>query len=268
MDGADPSGARRLSFDPLDRDHRDRELSALAWLDTFNLAPRPVGSSSFGSSSFGSSSVAIDALGSGGSTRRGARWEADEETLWFDAPPGCPADWAEIRVQPGAVVEALGHALARLHALPAAGASAPSDLTVLDPAELVGQAAERVRRGLVDPTNFEQARSSLAPGRLLDQADALLPLLSKRAERTPVRLVPTHGAARPGAFWLDQGQLRALLGVSGLALSDPYRDLAAASRWLVSNVSGEALPAFFSAYGLPDPDPIRLEFHVLLDELR
>ncbi|MFN0028614.1 MAG: phosphotransferase [Acidimicrobiales bacterium] len=253
MHVADPPGSARLLFVPNGQDHLDQELAALAWLAPHDLSPQPIPSLPAPADS-------------------AVEWDAPyghaDVTVWFEVPPGCPGDWPEIRVQPGAVVEAMGGALARLHALAPSDGSSTPELAVLGPAELVAQAADRVRRGLVDPANFERARAALAPGRLVDQAAALVPLLAKRAQQRPVPMVVTHGAARPEAFWLDQGELRALVGVAGLAWADPYRDLAAVSRWLVSEVSGEALPAFFEAYGLPHPDPVRLEFHVLLDELR
>lgn len=260
-------------------------MAALAWLAGHGLAPRPTAPpvaeltrkaepSSGGASGSGGRPEdrggPNDGGGSGssGGLAGGSERCSTDAGWWFEAPPGCPGDWPELRTQPGAVVEAIGNALARLHSLPpVSGASSPR-LRVLEPADLVALAAERVRQGLVDPANFERARASLGPERLLVQAERLLPLLAERAERRPVHVVPTHGAARPEAFWLHQDRVQVLLGVAGLALAEPYRDLAAISRWLVSNVSAEALPAFFTAYGLPDPDPVRLEFHVLLDELR
>ena len=56
--------------------------------------------------------------------------------------------------------------------------------------------------------------------------------------------------------------------MAGIAVTDPYRDLATMTRDLAAALGPEALAPFFDAYGEPAPDVVRLEFHALLDELR
>ena len=50
-------------------------------------------------------------------------------------------------------------------------------------------------------------------------------------------------------------------------IGDRHLDLAVTARSVVRNFGGEALPGFFAAYGESHPDPLRLEFYALLDEL-
>ena len=181
------------------------------------------------------------------------------DPAWFLMPKGWPANAPENQVQAGVTVAGLGRALARLHAV-----QPTRQVVHLDAPGLVEAAGQRIEAGLVDAANFDRARRHLAPQVLLDQLWALVPLLRRRR---PVTATLTHGRAQPGALWLERGELTAVIGVAGLAVADPYRDLGAMARHLASSYGPEALPGFFAAYGLEQPDPIRVEFHALLDEL-
>lgn len=185
------------------------------------------------------------------------------DTRWFEAPAGFPAAAPQNHVDVLATLTGLGRALRRLHAVPV-----PDGLARLGAAQLVGRAAAAVRAGRVERANLDPSRAGMDPIRIVEQLEALLPLLERRAARRPVAPVLTHGAARLDTIWLDRGEPSAVLDVAGLALADPYRDLAVMTRDLAAALGPEALAPFFDAYGEPAPDVIRLEFHALLDELR
>ena len=239
-----PGHGAGLAFRGLDPTHHEAELQALTWLGL--RLPGLYGCPPPGSASDGSDD---DHCGAGGGAG----------PAWFLTPRGWPADAPENQIQARATVAGLGRALARLHAVPPIG-----EVAHLDATGLVEAAGQRIEAGLVDPANFDRARRHLAPQVLLDQLWALVPLLH---QRRPVAATVTHGRARPGTLWLERGELTAVIGVAGLAVADPYRDLGAMARHLASSYGPEALPGFFAAYGLEQPDPIRVEFHALLDEL-
>ncbi|MFP5326279.1 MAG: phosphotransferase, partial [Acidimicrobiia bacterium] len=138
----------------------------------------------------------------------------------------------------------------------------------MDDAALVARAAAAVAGGEVTGEHLAAARAHLHPGRVVEQLEALLPVLDARRARRSVGASLTHGGARLPAVWLDRGRLSALVDVADVAVADPYRDLAAMTRDLAAVLGPEALAPFFDAYGEPAPDVIRLEFHALLDELR
>jgi aminoglycoside phosphotransferase len=181
------------------------------------------------------------------------------DASWFVAPAGWPADAPENQVQGRALVEALGEALRRLHRL-----EPTADLPIRPNDALLDEAAERVRLGVVDPGAVDPNLARTDPVRLLDEARRLSGLV---ALRRPVTPVVTHGACRPGAVWLEHRTPRGFIDAGGLALADPYRDLAAMVRGLALAFGAEAVPGFFAGYGLDAPDPIRLELHALLDTL-
>ncbi len=227
----------------------DAEVAGLAWLAERGLGPRPAAAPAL--------AVFPPVDGAGSESVADAHWLG--RARWYGRPPGWPADGPENRVQGAGLLEGLGCALRRLHDLPV-----DASLPVVDLGELLVDAAERVAAGVVDREQFAPARRRLEPQRLLDQLHALVPVLERRR---PVEPVVTHGACRLGAVWLERTEPTGFIGVARLAVGDPYRDLGAMARSLAAVFGAEALPGFFAAYGLPEPDPIRLEFHALLDEL-
>lgn len=182
---------------------------------------------------------------------------------WFEAPPGYAAAAPQNHVDVLATLTGLGRALRRLHDVPPPGA-----LPRFDAAALVARAAAAVRAGRVDPANLDPSRATIDPARIVEQLESLLPMLDRRARTRPVAPALTHGAARLDTIWLDRGEPRGFLDVAGIAVTDPYRDLATMTRDLAAALGPEALAPFFDAYGEPAPDVVRLEFHALLDELR
>src|SRR5690606_11533922 len=104
------------------------------------------------------------------------------------------------------------------------------------------QAHRAVVEGFVDPADFDDDHRALAPVEILDRL---------RARRSAAEdLVVAHGDFTPGNV-LAGGLL---LDVGALVRADRYRDLALAERDLSGAFGPEAVTAFFTAYGLPDPD--------------
>ena len=58
-----------------------------------------------------------------------------------------------------------------------------------------------------------------------------------------------------------------LVDLGRLGVSDRYRDLALVARSLVLNVGPEPAWRLFDAYGLPHPDPLRMEWYALADDM-
>lgn len=241
----DGAAATLVAFASVDDHRRQAELAAQRWLASHGLGLLPCPDD--------------PPLDPAARAQLSAALGGDVTTAWFEAPAGWPADAPENQVQGTTLLDGLGRALRTLHAL-----TPPEHVHAVDTAALVRRAAERVDAGAVDPARFDRSRQGLDPRRLLQQLEQWQPLL---LDRRPVPPTLTHGALRLGAVWVERGRPTALLGAAGLAVSDPYRDLAAMARSLAALFGPEALPGFFAAYGLSDPDPIRLEFHALLDEL-
>ncbi|MGW4631151.1 tetratricopeptide repeat protein [Nocardia sp. NPDC004415] len=144
----------------------------------------------------------------------------------------------------------MGTVLRALHALPVARCPFAGELDVT-----LAQAHRAVVEGFVDPTDFDDDHRGLTPAEVLDRLRAQRP-----AEED---LVVTHGDFTPGNV-LAGGLL---LDAGALGRADRYRDLALADRDLSGDFGPEAVTAFFTAYGLPDPDRGKLDYYRLLDEL-
>ena len=165
------------------------------------------------------------------------------------------------------VVRALADALRRLHATPAA------DCPFRHPAPArVAEARERTRRGLVDESDFDEARRGRRAEDLVADLEADLETL-RPEEEVPVL---THGDYCLPNVILDLGPGGAADGaevaVSGLidcgsaGLADPYQDLALAARSITANLGPQWVPEFFARYGIGEVNERKLRFYTLLDE--
>lgn len=169
-----------------------------------------------------------------------------EQDVLLLADAGVPS-LAALEVSVGAVMGAL---LRRLHDIPVAECPFDGRLDVV-----LAQARRHVLEGLVDVDDFDAANQGSAP------EDLLRRLL---AERPPDEdLVVAHGDFTPSNV-LDGGLL---IDVGALGVADRYRDLALAERDLLEDFGPEELRAFYTAYGLTEPDRRRLDYYRLLDEL-
>ncbi|WP_336081673.1 tetratricopeptide repeat protein [Nocardia sp. SSK8] len=165
------------------------------------------------------------------------------------ADAGAPS-LASAAPEPREIGTLMGTVLRALHALPVARCPFDGGLDVT-----LAQAHRAVVEGFADPADFDDDHRALTPAEVLDRLRARRP-----AEED---LVVTHGDFTPGNVLTD-GRL---LDVGALGRADRYRDLALAERDLAGDFGADAVRAFFTAYGLPDPDRGRLDYYRLLDEL-
>ena len=158
----------------------------------------------------------------------------------------------QARSRPELVVPALGRWLAGVHASPTEG------LPVVSTAELVDRAVTRLEAGEVDLSGVDRAYQRIRPATLRAQLEAGVP---PEADR-PVAI---SGSARFDSLTIDEGVVS---GTCPITLAgDPYLDLASLARDLARLIGPEALWPFFDAYGLDRPDPLRLDFFMLLNAL-
>jgi aminoglycoside phosphotransferase len=156
------------------------------------------------------------------------------------------------RSRPELVVPALGRWLAGVHASPTKG------LSVVSTAELVDRAVTRLEAGEVDLSDVDRAYQRIRPATLRAQLEAGVP-----PEADPP--VAISGSARFDSLTIDDGVVSATCPVT--LAGDPYLDLASLARDLARLIGPEALWPFFDAYGLDRPDPLRLDFFMLLNAL-
>ena len=198
-------------------------------------------------------------------------------TLLLEALPG--RDASEPDQDPALVVALLAEGLRRLHGLTAE--DCPFDAR---PPVLLAQARHRMERGLVDEADFDEERLGrsaadlweelldLAPHAPCEEAvfthgDYCLPnvLIEAIEPPDPMGYVGGHGGGRAGGH-TSRGRLGGFVDLGRAGLGDPYRDLALAERSITSNLGRSWVAPFFAAYGLPEPDPVRRRFYLLLDE--
>ncbi len=178
----------------------------------------------------------------------------DEAWLLMSAIPGRTAQ-QELESQPEgriALVTALAQHLRSLHGLSV-------DLCPFHaehPLRLL-QARERIDAGQVDVSDFDDERAGLTPEEVFAQLTALLPM--------DPDLVVTHGDYSLDNILLEEGRVTGLIDIGRLGIADRYQDLAIL--WNGLGELGEDLQALFlRAYGITEPDPRKLQFHLALDE--
>ena len=79
-------------------------------------------------------------------------------------------------------------------------------------------------------------------------------------------LVVTHGDAKFSKLHGTRRSVHRLIDCGRLGVADRYQDIALACRSLERNFGAAAIPAFFSAYGIAEPDAEKLAWYNLLDE--
>ena len=166
---------------------------------------------------------------------------------------------------PETAVAAFGTALASLHE-----ASRRIDLdrcpfdASLD--ARLAAATDRVEAGLVHPAELDAPYDRYRAAELLDRVRSMAaatgpPELEDRVLVhgdfcvSNVVFDPTYGTTVGALDWAFAG------------VGDRIQDLAITARSLSRNLSGEVLPEFFAAYGLAEPDLLRIETYVVLEEL-
>lgn len=171
-------------------------------------------------------------------------------------PAGSAATEMVHHVEVEALIRSFAEGLRRLHELSIDGC--PFDQGT---DQLLAEAAARVQAGLIEPDALSSAYRRFAPTRLYE-------LLVESRPTGPEDLVVAHGAYGLHALHLDHGVVTGYVDVGRAGVADRYVDLAVAARELAHTISPEALGPFFVEYGIDYPDLRKIDFYVLLDELR
>jgi aminoglycoside phosphotransferase len=172
--------------------------------------------------------------------------------------PGLPASDTAFHRDPAPMVRALATGLRQIHIADIIDCPFDQRLAVK-----MAEARVRVRRGLVDADDFEQAYQGRSAADLYAQLQALRP-----ATEDPVL---THGDYCLPNVLLQAGQVSGFIDWGRAGVADRYQDLALAVRSLRHNlgrtVNGERwIRLFLQTYGLDDPDWEKIAFYILLDE--
>ncbi|SCB57261.1 aminoglycoside 3'-phosphotransferase-2 [Rhizobium aethiopicum] len=180
--------------------------------------------------------------------------ENDGERNWLliSALPGTDLASASA-LTPLARVELLAEALLALHRLPIT--SCPFDHRL---AGRVPLARARMQAGIVDGTDFDETRLGKSPEALFAELENRRPCSED--------IVVTHGDACLPNFVASDGQFSGYIDCSRLGVADRYQDIALACRSITYNFGEALVQPFLDRYGLPAPDPARLDYYQLLDE--
>lgn len=151
------------------------------------------------------------------------------------------------------IVTALACFMARMHALPVQQCPFNADHSLR-----LADARRRIDAGLVDETDFDEAREGWTAEDVWQEMTRLLPL-------SPDPVV-SHGDFSLDNILLDaEERVTGLIDLGRVGIADRYQDLA-----ILWNCLGEFGPnaqrQLFTAYGIATPDERRLAFHLCLDE--
>lgn len=119
-------------------------------------------------------------------------------------------------------------------------------------------AEARMRAGLVDETDFDEARLGKSAFFLLGELQRLRP--------ENEHLVVAHGDACLPNFMAADGRFRGYIDCCRLGVADRYQDIALACRSIAYNFGEEFARLFLNTYGLSIIDPERIAYYQLLDE--
>ncbi|HVF33309.1 MAG TPA: aminoglycoside 3'-phosphotransferase [Acidimicrobiales bacterium] len=121
-------------------------------------------------------------------------------------------------------------------------------------------AERRVSEAGVDAGEFEPEHAGRTPGAILDELLHARPIDED--------LVVTHGDwCFPNVVVDDAEGSWGVCDLAGLGVGCRWYDLGIGARSTAHNVGAAHVPAFFEGYGI-EPEPERLRYYVLLDELQ
>ncbi len=163
-------------------------------------------------------------------------------------------DGSDVRVhRDGArFVELLACGLRMVHAIPTTDCPFPATVD-----RLLEIAEQRVSQSVLETDDFPSHYLGRSPRELLQTLHDLRP--------SDMSAVLTHGDASLPNFLFHRGHVSGFIDLGLAGISDPYRDLALATRSLTRNMGGKWVRPFLRSYGAP-ADNLRLEFFILLDE--
>lgn len=167
--------------------------------------------------------------------------------------------------RPAEVAEAVGAALARLHA--GSGADAGSDtgrVVELGPDRLLVLVAERAADGLLQPKDLPHPYRRYSVDELVGLAVEGAKTVSERAQADPV---PVHGDPRLEHLVVDdEDGARVASDIVGSGLGDRHLDLAIAHQSVHHHLGAEAVMALYRGYGR-EPDLVVLDYYILMSFL-
>lgn len=173
--------------------------------------------------------------------------------LLLSAVPGRMAHDAAFAGDVPRVVRLLAAGLRTLHTLDMRDCPFDQSLAVA-----LAAAGERVRRRLVDESDFDDERQ----GRTAH--DLYAELLATRP--TTEDAVFTHGDYSLPNVLLDGEGIGGFIDWSRSGIADRHADLALAARSLAHNWGAEWVPLLFAEYGIAPVDAAKVAYYQLLDE--
>jgi aminoglycoside 3'-phosphotransferase-2 len=168
-------------------------------------------------------------------------------------PAGVPATSTETVHDPPVVVELFAKALRFVHEVPIDRCPFSNRLDIR-----LRSIQRKLRAGRYDAMQLSEAYRRYPPARLFEQLNDNRP-----AEED---LVFAHGAWHPRSVFLDRAGVSGIVDWDRAGVSDRYADLAMGAKVIADDVGVELVPLFFESYGLPRPDPMRLDYYQLLAE--
>ena len=179
--------------------------------------------------------------------------EDDGEFLLLSSLPGANGVEAG-HVHPKEITAGLAHALKRFHIQFVE--RCPFDQSVN---AQVRRARQRIAKGLVDESDFDDERIGWSAAEVLAQVIASRPDHEAR--------VITHGdPCLPNVIFAG-AEFAGFVDCGRAGVADPYQDLALAARSITFNLGASWVEGFFREYGIAEPDERKLAFYRLLDEL-
>lgn len=152
-----------------------------------------------------------------------------------------------------AVSDMLAEFLKRMHNIPIEDCCFANDHS-----RRMAKARERIDAGLVDEDDFDEAREGWTAEQVWQELQELLPLTSDA--------VVTHGDFSLDNLLVEGGRVVGCIDTGRVGIADRYQDIAI--MWNCLEEFGPAVQQrFLTSYGIASPDPARLKFHLLLDEL-
>jgi aminoglycoside phosphotransferase len=184
-------------------------------------------------------------------------WKGHEYLL-LTAVPGLEASASRPPDKYPAIVATLADGMRALHATNIS--ACPFDQSR---AARVRAAEAQVRAGLVDESDFDDARKGRSATDLFAELTAAAPPTESRAF--------THGDyCLPNVLLTEDAsggfRISGFVDCGNAGIADPYQDLGLCARSVAYNFGAEWVPVLFAKYGLDRIDEQKLAYYQLLDE--